>query len=114
MQLHVMNKLRQTCFPCFPPPTSTELSAIPFIWLKNIGLYTLVKLCVPEEKQDHSPSPLRVVIKPTAGSSHYAIRVSRQIWSMAPQALLLTTPPAAFFPSPQHLYIVKKPKQPCS
>lgn len=34
---------------------------------------------------------------------------------MALQALLLTSPPAAFFfPSPQHLYIVKKPKQPCS
>lgn len=92
--LHVMNKLRQTCL---PPPTHRELSAIPFIGLKNIGLYTLVKLCVPEEKQDQSPSPLRVVIKPTAGSSHYAIRVSRQTWSVALQALLLTPPHTAFF-----------------
>lgn len=80
---------------------------MPFIWLKNIGLYTSVKLCVPEEKQDQSPSPLCVVIKPTAGSSHYAIRVSRRTWSMAPQALHLTSPPAAFS-SPQHLYIVKR------
>lgn len=78
-----------------------------FIWLKNIGLYTSLKLCVPEEKQDRSPSPLCVVIKPTAGSSHYAIRASRRTCSMALQALHLTSPPVAF-PSPQHLYIVKK------
>lgn len=90
--LHVLNKLRQTWF---PPPASKELSAIPFISPENTGLYTRVKPCVPEEKQDQSPSPLCVVIKPTAGSSHYAIRVSMQTWSMAPQALLLTSPPAA-------------------
>lgn len=104
--LHVLNKLRQTRF---PPPASKELSVIPFISPENIGLYTRVKLCVPEEKQDQSPSPLCVVIKPTAGSSHYAIRASMQTWSMAPQALLLTSPAP---PHPQHLYIVKKAKQP--
>lgn len=70
---------------------------MPFLWFKNIGLCTSVKLYVPEEKQDQSPSPLCVVIKPTAGSSHYAIRASRQTWSVALQALLLTSPPAAFF-----------------
>lgn len=107
--LHVLNKLRQTRF---PPPGSRELSAIPFISPENIGLYTRVKPCVPEEKQDQSPSPLCVVIKPTAGSSHYAIRASVQTWSMAPQALFLTSPPPHSLP--QHLYIVKKVKQPCS
>lgn len=81
---------------CFPSPTDAELSAMPFI-LKNIGLYTSVKLRVPEEKQDQSPSPLCVVIKPTAGSSHYAIRVSRWTWSVTLEALHLTSLPATFF-----------------
>lgn len=44
--LHVMNKVRQTCF---PPPTNAELSAIPFIWLENIGL-TLQLSCVSQKK----------------------------------------------------------------
>lgn len=111
--LHVLNKLRQTRF---PPPGSKELSAISFISPENTGLSTRAKPCVPEEKQDQSPSPLRVVIRPTAGSSHYAIRASMQTWAMAPQALLLlllTSPPTTS-PHPQHLYIVKKAKQPCS
>lgn len=84
--------------PFFPPPTEADLSALPFIWLKNIGVYTLVKLCVPEEKQDQSPSPLCVVIKATAGSSHYAIRLSRRRCCMAAQALCLTSPAVTLFP----------------
>lgn len=100
----------------FPPPGSKELSAISFISPENTGLSTWAKPCVPEEKQDQSPSPLRVVIRPTAGSSHYAIRASMQTWAVAPQALLLlllTSPPTTS-PPPRHLYIVKKAKQPCS
>lgn len=61
----------------FCPLIDAELSAMPFIWFNNIGVYTSVKLWVLEEKQDQSPSPLCAVIKPTAGSSHYAIRARR-------------------------------------
>lgn len=81
---------------------------MPFIWHKNIGLYTSVKPCVPEEKQDQSPSPLCVVIKPTAGSSHYAIRASRRTWSVALQGPPPHLSARKPFSSPQHLYIVKK------
>lgn len=97
----------------FCPPTDAELSAMPFIWFNNIGVYTLVKLCVLEEKQDQSPSPLCAVIKPTAGSSHYAIRASRRTWSVALRGR--TSP---FFPlSPAPVYCKTEvcwPKQPRS
>lgn len=75
----------------FSLPTDAELPAMPFICRKNIGLYTSVSLCVLEEKQDQSPSPLCVVIKLTAGSSHYAIRASKQTWSVALHLTLVLT-----------------------
>lgn len=77
---------------------------MPFIWFNNIGVYTSVKLCVLEEKQDQSPSPLCAVIKPTAGSSHYAIRARRLTMFCGTAEPYLSI----FPPSPQHLYIVKK------
>lgn len=83
--LGAINKLRP--FFRLPPPADVRLLARPFIRLENIGPYTSVRLCVPEEKQDRSPSPLCGVITPTAGSSHYAIRASRWTWSVALQTL---------------------------